>query len=224
MSSESPDKKSQNPSFTVNNPLEKNVRQSFDSLNGLSHAERMNRIIEQATEISTLQLSDLLIPILKFYQKWVNELSTLCVSIGSSDAQVKVSQIERKHIVGIKPTLKNLALFEAYGLGQPTTKGCIYTKTVGLIPRVKELPKDVDKRVKTVFNSAKTAGDLLRDTELQDGYRQTESKVVEMLASLITESDENKVPLNLSLDSMRGFLLSYETMRDREKRLASLGF
>lgn len=45
-----------------------------------------------------------------------------------------------------------------------------------------------------------------------------------MLASLITESDENKVPLNLSLDSMRGFLLSYETMRDREKRLASLGF
>ena len=75
--------------------------------------------------------------------------------------------------MSIKPTLKNLALHEAYSVskGTPSNMRSIYTKTINIVPKLGELPKDVDNRVRIVFNSAKNAGELLKDTELQDAYR-----------------------------------------------------
>jgi hypothetical protein len=42
----------------------------------------------------------------------------------------EVSQIERKHIVAIKPTLTSLALYEVYA--KPTSNN-LYTKTINLV-------------------------------------------------------------------------------------------
>ena len=44
-----------------------------------------------------------------------------------------------------------------------------------------------------------------------------------MLKTIVTEGDSKQIPIELSLESMRKFLTSYEDLRNHEKRLASEG-
>ena len=60
----------------------------------------------------------------------------------------------------MKPTLKNLAIYEAYGNSQKSNGE--YTKTFGLASRYisKELPVEFHRVLRAVFNKAKTAVEI----------------------------------------------------------------
>ncbi len=49
----------------------------------LTPEQHLTRVMEQATELSKSKLHELLIPMIKHYQSWVNELAAL--AIGSDD-------------------------------------------------------------------------------------------------------------------------------------------
>jgi len=71
-------------------------------------------------------------------------LTVLCEGSKDEEIQTKVKEIERKHIVTIKPTLKNLALYEAFAkLPSKDT----YTKTIGLVSIQQQLPPEYDQKV-----------------------------------------------------------------------------
>jgi len=63
----------------------------------------------------------------------------------------------------MKPNLKNLTLFETYGNLQ--SQGA-YTKVIGLVPKIKELPFEFARKVKIIFNAAKTPSDIAKDLEM----------------------------------------------------------
>ena len=63
--------------------------------------------------------------------------------------KTKVDQIQRKHVVAMKPNLKNLALFEAYSDSQNSNSE--YTKAIGLVNRIYQLPFQQHYRVKAAF-------------------------------------------------------------------------
>ena len=104
-------------------------------------------------------------PVLKTYQKWISDLTALVVpsSSGSTtnntqgqtaaakEMLTKVKQLERKHVVAMKPNLKNLALFEQYS--NPQSKSA-YTKAIGLLPvnPTQELPFRSTLAIKSLFN------------------------------------------------------------------------
>jgi len=51
-----------------------------------------------------------------------------------------------------------------------------------------------------------------------------EDNMVTMLSNVITEGDKKSQPIQLSMDSMRKFLASYEQLRTCEKRMIADGF
>ena len=66
--------------------------------------------------MSHKQLHELLVPVIKSYQRWIQDLTALCLKTSDTkQMKTKVDQIQRKHFVSMKPNLKNLALYEAYG-------------------------------------------------------------------------------------------------------------
>ena len=64
--------------------------------------------------LSTKTIPGFLLPVIENYKSWIDELTRLCK--GSEDAaiQYNLTQIERKHIAAIRPTLIGLALFETF--------------------------------------------------------------------------------------------------------------
>lgn len=65
----------------------------------------------------------------------------------------------------MKPNLKNLVFYETYEKRQKniSNKGNIFSKTIGIIPTMTELPFEYDRKVKMIFNSTETATHLVRD-------------------------------------------------------------
>ena len=51
-----------------------------------------------------------------------------------------------------------------------------------------------------------------------------EDDTVTMLGLLVTEADKKKLPIELNHESMLKFLVNYEQMQDREKRLMAEGY
>ena len=41
-----------------------------------------------------------------------------------------------------------------------------YTKVIGLVPKIKELPFEFARKVKIIFNAAKTPSDIAKDLEM----------------------------------------------------------
>ena len=77
----------------------------------------------------------------------------------------------------MKPTLKSLALFEAYGGTQQS--GSPYTKAIGLVHhQTEELTPEIEKKVRTIFNSVQTAADIARDAEVARTRAVIEENVV----------------------------------------------
>lgn len=117
--------------------------------------------------LSHKQLHELIVPVIKTYQRWIQDLAALCIKTSETkEMKAKVDQIQRKHQVNMKPTLKNLAIFEAYGNSQKSNGE--YTKTFGLANRYlsKELPMEFHRILRAVFNKAKTAVEIAQEIEL----------------------------------------------------------
>ena len=123
----------------------------------------------------------------------------------------------------MKPNLKNLALYEAYG-NFPQKSNGEYTKTIGLVNRIKEIPNDYHKVYQAVFNKAKTVIDIAAEVELTRVRSLIEENVVNMLASVVSEGDKQKMPVFLGAQSISAFMASYTELRQCEKRLVNDGY
>ena len=96
----------------------------------------------------------------------------------------------------MKPTLKSLALFEAYGGTQQS--GSPYTKAIGLYHHeTKELAPEIEKQVKAKFNAVQTAADIARDAEVVRTRAAIEEFVVSMLSTVISEGDKKQQPIEI---------------------------
>lgn len=112
----------------------------------------------------------------------------------SKDEQLcaKAKQIERKHLVSVKPVVKNLALFESFS-NLPSRE--VYTKTIGMVPVAQKLPPEFDLKIRAIFNSTKTLADIANDTSMARAKVFIEDNLTTMLANIITEGDRRKQPI-----------------------------
>lgn len=89
----------------------------------------------------------------------------------------------------MKPTVKNLALFESFSNLKSQE---IYTKTIGMVPVAQKLPDEFDSKVRAIFNSTKTIGDVASDAAMNRAKVFIEDNLTTMLANIITEGDKRK--------------------------------
>lgn len=120
----------------------------------------MSRVLEHATQLSKQKLHELIVPTIKYYQRWINELAALAISAGDSSVPEKVERIERKIVVAMKPTVRKLAIYEAYSNFESNHA---YTKTIGLVHRANDLPEEFDAKVKAIFRGNKPYYDIYND-------------------------------------------------------------
>ena len=64
--------------------------------------------------LSTKTIPGFLVPVIENYKSWIDELTGLCKGTEDAALQYNLTQIERKHIAAIRPTLIGLALFETF--------------------------------------------------------------------------------------------------------------
>ena len=95
----------------VPKPEAKNRR---DSMLGLPPAERMKRVIQQATGLSQKSLQDILAPILRMQQKWIQDLTALCNGSKDVELQEKAQELEHQYFMAMKPDLRTLTLYESF--------------------------------------------------------------------------------------------------------------
>ena len=105
-----------------------------------------------------------------------------CFSSGSGSAKAKASasnnnnahtteiykavkQLERKHLVSMKPNLKHLALFEQY-TNLPAKS--VYTKAIGTVNAnpIQGLPHRSNLAIMSLFNANLAESDIKNETEL----------------------------------------------------------
>lgn len=103
-----------------------------DSMLGLSPAERMKRVIQQATGLSQKSLHDILAPILRIHQKWIQDLTNLFNATDDAQLKAKVLDLERVHLTAMKPDLRSLTLYEGF---IHTQSRSAYTNAIGLVPK-----------------------------------------------------------------------------------------
>lgn len=116
----------------------------------------------------------------------------------------------------MKPTARKLAIYEAYS---ELESQHAYTETIGLVHRANDLPPEFDSNVKAIFSMNKPFVDIYNDQKLKVAKDQIEEQAVNLLSEMITEGDKNSKPVDLSVVSMKNFLISYEQLRNREKHL-----
>lgn len=124
----------------------------------------MEKVLGYATELSKQKLHELIVPTIQFYQRWVNELAALAISVGGSSAPAKVERIEKKVVAAMKPTARKLAIYEAYS---ELESNHAYTEAIGLVHRANDLPPEFDSNVKAIFSINKPFVDIYNDQKLK---------------------------------------------------------
>ena len=109
-------------------------------------------------------MHELLAPIIKYYQRWINELAALAIGEGNSKIAQKVERIERRMVVAMKPTVRKVAIFEAYSNFESKHA---YTKTIGLVHKATDLPEEFDSKVKAIFKASKPVYDIYNEQKLR---------------------------------------------------------
>jgi hypothetical protein len=120
----------------------------------------------------------------------------------------------------MKPTARRLALFEAYANFESNHS---YTKTIGLANTATDLPQEIDTKVRGVFSINRAFLDIYSDQKLKIAKDQIEEQSINLLTKVIAENDKSNKPVEISLEQMKSFLLSYEQLRQCEKRLVAKG-
>lgn len=127
-----------------------------------------------------MNLSSLLVPVLKNYQSWISELVELCHAVDHQPLTNEVAKIKHKYISDLKPNLRQLSLFEAYA--EPESN-FVYSKAIRLVPKP-SLPAEFDKKIKYIFNAVK---DKCQEKDLVKAQSTLEKQSISLFADSIAE-------------------------------------